>query len=239
MLRSEVEVRRRGFITKNLMSLSEARKAIPTHLPWGTEWLASWSSHNSSKLRSPQGYAWQSNRDSGGMSLELCGASSTILAGLACSASCNLFFSGELYNRPELCSDLGLSADCRDAELVLSAWNTWGPDAFGRIDGLFSIVAQVVDQERLWAARDPMDHQPLFFAKVDHGFVFSENIALLLQHPSISREINRLKLAQKSFGHQGELHETFYNFVYRVPPAHHLSATKESWTLKQYWFLPE
>src|SRR5262249_11194072 len=61
----------------------------------------------------------------------------------------------------------------------------------------------------------------------------------LLRHPDVSREVNRLKLAEMSFGRYGEPHETFYKTVHRVPPAHFLCATRKSRELEQYWFLPE
>jgi asparagine synthase (glutamine-hydrolysing) len=173
------------------------------------------------------------------MSLELSGEANTLTAGLASSASCDVFLAGSLYNRGELCGGLSLPSDCRDAELVLSAWQAWGPGALSRIDGVFAIIVRDMSDGRLWAARDPMGRHPLFFAQTDDGLLLSDTIPVLLRHPKVSREINRLKLAQRCFGHQGEPHETFYHYVYRVPPAHYLCATRDSRNLKQYWFLPE
>src|SRR5262245_16873595 len=208
------------------MTLSEARSTL-ARLPWATEWLASWSQRPLAKLQRTQRFAWQSARDKRGWSLELSGAANTVMAGHASSSSCDIFFAGELNNRDELCGDLSLPADCRDAELVLSAWQAWGSDAFGRIDGVFAIIVRDMDEGGLWAARDPMGNHPLFFAQTNGGLFLSDSIPVLLRHPDVSREISRLKLAQRCFGYQGQPHETFYNSVYRVPPAHYLCATTD------------
>jgi asparagine synthetase B (glutamine-hydrolysing) len=221
------------------MTLSEARGTILAHLPWGTEWLVSWVQRPLAKLPLTQGFAWQSGRDRQGWSLELSGATNTVMAGHASSLSCDIFFAGELNNRDELCGDLVVPADCRDAELVLSAWQAWGTDAFARIDGVFAIIVRDKGDGRLWAARDPMGNQPLFFAHTHGGLFLSDAVPVLLRNPSVSRDISRLKLAQRCFGYQGQPHETFYNSVYRVPPAHYLCATTDSRTLRQYWYLPE
>jgi asparagine synthase (glutamine-hydrolysing) len=173
------------------------------------------------------------------MSLELFGDKKIVTAGHASSVSYDVFCAGELYNRDELCGDLSLLTNCRDAELVLSAWRTWGPSAFGRIDGVFALIVQDRSDGRLWAARDPMGYHPLFYVQTDNGLLLSDCATVLLRHPSVSREVNRLKLAQMCFNHHGEPHETFYKSVQRVPPAHYLTATRDSQKLEQYWFLPE
>src|SRR5262245_34062122 len=103
------------------MTLSEARGTLPPdHLPWTTEWFASWSKHSLAKWRT-QVFAWQSARDRHGMTLELSGASNSVMAAYASSLSCDVFFAGELYNQDELLGGLSLPADSRDAELLLSA----------------------------------------------------------------------------------------------------------------------
>jgi asparagine synthase (glutamine-hydrolysing) len=172
------------------------------------------------------------------MSLELAGDTNMVMAGHACSASCDVFIAGELHNRDELCGDLSLPAECRDAELVLSAWRLWGPAAFGRMDGVFAIIVRDMSDGRLWAARDPMGSHPLYFAQSGRGWLLSDSVTALLGHPDVSREVNRLKLAEMTFGRFGESQETFYKAVHRVPPAHYLCATPKSQKLEQYWFLP-
>jgi asparagine synthase (glutamine-hydrolysing) len=161
------------------------------------------------------------------------------MAGYASSPRCDVFFVGELYSRDELCSALALRADSRDAELVLSSWEAWGPRAFDRIEGVYALIIRDMREARLWAVRDAMGCRPLFFAQTENGLLFSDTISLLLRHPSVSREVSRLKLAQLSFGRYGEPHETLYRSVNKVPPAHFLHATSKGWDLKQYWFTPD
>jgi len=221
------------------MNFSEASMSKPARLPWATEWLASWSSRPSPKMRQGQGFAWQSAPDGEAMSLALSAETETVMIGYASSLSCGVFIAGELHNRDELCANLSLPQDSRDAELVLSAWQVWGTHAFDRIEGVFAIIVRDMRDGRLWAARDPMGCHPFFFAQTGHGLLLSDSVTMLLRHPSVSRDVNRRKLAEWSFGNYGEPHETFYEAAYRVPPGHYLCATRHNWELQQYWFLPE
>jgi asparagine synthetase B (glutamine-hydrolysing) len=221
------------------MSLSQPPGTVPVRLPWATEWLASWSNRPLVERHGPEYHSLSTPLASNGRSLNLSGGASTIAAGRASSLACDVFCAGELYNREELCSELHLPQDVRDAELVLSAWEAWGPEAFGRIDGVFAIIVQDRAEGGLWAARDPMGIHPLFFAPTTDGLALSDTVGVLLRHPDVSRDISRLKLAEMSFNYYGEPHETFYKSIYKVPPGHYLRATLDGWTFEHYWSFPD
>ena len=86
-----------------------------------------------------------------------------------------LVFNGEIYNFRELREELrGAGATFHtdgDSEVILAAWQRWGPDCLPRLHGMFAFAIYDLDQRTLFLARDRMGVKPLFYAPLSDGSI--------------------------------------------------------------------
>lgn len=116
-------------------------------------------------------------------------------------ASVVLVFNGEIYNHAEIRRELQAlgkyqwKTDHSDTEVLLHAYEEWGPDCVARFHGDFAFaVFDARDPERplLHLARDRVGVKPLYFARTGRGeWLFASEIRALLAHEQISAEIDR------------------------------------------------
>jgi asparagine synthase (glutamine-hydrolysing) len=76
-----------------------------------------------------------------------------------------LVFNGEVYNYLELKEELSEYPfrTRTDTEVVLAAWERWGPGALDRFLGMFAFLLWDVRERRLIAARDRFGVKPLYY----------------------------------------------------------------------------
>jgi asparagine synthase (glutamine-hydrolysing) len=94
-----------------------------------------------------------------------------------------LTYNGELYNAPELRSELE-SAGVRfrgtsDTEVLLEAWRRWGTDCLPRLRGMFAFGIFDERTGELVLVRDQLGIKPLFFARRGGGLVFCSELKAL------------------------------------------------------------
>lgn len=101
-------------------------------------------------------------------------------------------YNGEVYNFAELRGEL-IEAGARfrtsgDTEVLLHAWQAWGPDMLTRLNGMFAFALYDAARQQLFVARDRMGVKPLFYAELaDGAFVFASELKGLLAHPLVRR----------------------------------------------------
>jgi asparagine synthase (glutamine-hydrolysing) len=108
-----------------------------------------------------------------------------------------LVFNGEIYNYRELREELrGLGATFRtdgDSEVILAAWQRWGPECLPRLNGMFAFAIYDLDARMLFLARDRLGVKPLFLAELaDGSVIFASELKGLLAHPMLRREADPL-----------------------------------------------
>lgn len=106
-----------------------------------------------------------------------------------------LVFNGEIYNYRELRRELvELGATFRtdgDSEVILAAWQKWGPDCLSRLHGMFAFAIFDRTERVLFLARDRFGVKPLFMAHLSDGsLAFASELKGLLAHPLLRREAN-------------------------------------------------
>lgn len=106
-----------------------------------------------------------------------------------------LIFNGEIYNYRELRKELiELGAQFRtdgDSEVILAAWQKWGPDCLSRLDGMFAFAIYDRTEKVLFLARDRFGVKPLFMAPLSDGsLAFASELKGLLTHPLLRREVD-------------------------------------------------
>lgn len=106
-----------------------------------------------------------------------------------------IVFNGEIYNFRELRTQLERDgAQFRtsgDTEVILAAWQRWGPDCLSHLDGMFGFALYDLDKRQLFLARDRFGVKPLFLSHLSDGsLIFASELKGLLAHPMMRRRIN-------------------------------------------------
>ena len=110
-----------------------------------------------------------------------------------------LVFNGEIYNYRELREELrGSGAEFRtdgDSEVILAAWQRWGPACVTRLHGMFAFAIYDLTERTLFLARDRLGVKPLFYTPLSDGSVaFASELKGLLANPLLRREIDPLAI---------------------------------------------
>lgn len=95
-----------------------------------------------------------------------------------------IIFNGEIYNADELRRDLvdqhidyvGHS----DTEVLLYAFQTWGPDALKRCNGMFALAIWDDVEKSLFCARDRIGIKPFYYTVTENAFLFASDIKTLI-----------------------------------------------------------
>ncbi|HXA97938.1 MAG TPA: asparagine synthase-related protein [Candidatus Dormibacteraeota bacterium] len=142
-------------------------------------------------------------------------------------------FQGYLFDRGEL--SVGQSAT--DAGLVASAYERWHEALFDKLRGAFALA--IWDEERrcLVVGRDAMGLIPCFYWWNERVVLVSPSLDAILGQPDVDARFNRVLVAEYLQNIRGfqQVHETFYEDVRRLPPAHTLSVSGGALSLTRYW----
>ena len=136
-----------------------------------------------------------------------------------------LVFNGEIYNYRELREELrGSGAEFRtdgDSEVILAAWQRWGPACVTRLHGMFAFAIYDLGARTLFLARDRLGVKPLFYAPLSDGSVaFASELKGLLANPLLRREIDPLAIEDyMTWGYVPD-HRSILAGVHKLPAGH-------------------
>ena len=150
-----------------------------------------------------------------------------------------IVYNGELYNFLDLRSDLeSLGHDFRtrsDTEVVLRAYEQWGPACLDRFNGMFAFAIWDRPERTLFLARDRIGEKPLYYYLDERRLIFASEIKAIVADPTVPREISPRGLANYlAFGH-ALAPETMYRGIAKLPPAHYLLARDGHVSVSAYW----
>jgi asparagine synthase (glutamine-hydrolysing) len=100
-----------------------------------------------------------------------------------------IVFDGYLYDRKGLVALPGADG-ASDAEIVLAAFDRWGPGCLDRLVGAFAFLIWDDAAKRLHAARDRFGQKPLYLCAHATGFAFASEMKQLLQLPSMRARLD-------------------------------------------------
>lgn len=139
-----------------------------------------------------------------------------------------LVFNGEIYNYRELREELRASgATFRtdgDSEVILAAWQKWGPDCLARLHGMFAFAIYDTAQRTLFLARDRLGVKPLFYALLSDGsLAFASELKGLTAHPLLRRDLDPLAVEDYlTWGYVPD-HRSILVGVQKLPAGHSLT----------------
>ncbi|MBL0945284.1 MAG: amidotransferase 1, exosortase A system-associated [Hydrogenophaga sp.] len=139
-----------------------------------------------------------------------------------------IVFNGEIYNyrqlMPELQS-LGYRFRTRsDTEVIVRAWEAWGPACVQRLRGMFAFALWDRRQQTLFLARDRLGVKPMHYAWLPDGsFVFGSELKVITAHPAFERRIDPLAVEDYfSLGYVADP-RCIYQNAHKLPSAHTLT----------------
>jgi asparagine synthase (glutamine-hydrolysing) len=153
--------------------------------------------------------------------------------------TCCIVYNGELYNfrdlRPELESRGHVFQTRSDTEVVLHAYEEWGPDCLRLFNGMFAFAIWDERAGLLFLARDRIGEKPLYYYQDRDRLIFASEIKAILADPVVPRRLNPRGLANfLCFGH-AVAPETIYESIYKLLPGHYLLAQDEKVRTCRYW----
>jgi asparagine synthase (glutamine-hydrolysing) len=133
-----------------------------------------------------------------------------------------LTYNGEVYNFRELRAELeraGRSFRSRsDTEVVLQAYEEWGPQFVERLNGMFALAVWDLRARALLLARDRYGIKPLYTARVGSTFLFASEIKSFLEHPDFRPELSAEHLLEYFTFQNVFTDGTLFRGVQLLPP---------------------
>jgi asparagine synthase (glutamine-hydrolysing) len=155
-----------------------------------------------------------------------------------------IIHNGEIYNYLEL-RDLLQSkhytfSSRSDTEVILAAYDHYGPDCLQYFDGMFAFAIWDEQKKELFLARDRFGEKPLFFYRDASQFLFASEMKALWA-AGIKKEINNKMIFNFiTIGYTqnpANGFETFFNGISKVPARSWLlyNAVTREQQVSQYW----
>jgi asparagine synthase (glutamine-hydrolysing) len=133
-------------------------------------------------------------------------------------------FNGEIFNYPELTrelADLGHKfVTTSDTEVILHAFEQWGPECVNRFNGQFALAIFDRNRRRLFLARDRFGIRPLFLAVHQGQLLFASEIKSLRAFPGFEPNLDPAALAEVFHYWTNVGASTVFKGVAQLPPGH-------------------
>jgi len=138
-----------------------------------------------------------------------------------------LTYNGEVYNFRELRAELeraGRGFRSRsDTEVVLRAYEEWGPQFVKRLNGMFALAVWNGRSQTLLLARDRYGVKPLYTTQVGSTFLFASEIKSFLRHPEFRPELSPQHLLEYFTFQNVFTDGTLFRGVTLLPPGQTLA----------------
>jgi asparagine synthase (glutamine-hydrolysing) len=152
-------------------------------------------------------------------------------------------FNGEIYNFPELRSDLEKRGHRfythSDTEVIVHLYEDLGSDCVNKLRGMFAFALYDERRRKLVMARDRLGKKPLHYALSGERLLFGSEIkAILAVAPELASVNNDALLQYMYFGYVPDP-ITAFSPIQKLPPGHLLEFEAGRVRVRQYWDLPE
>lgn len=148
---------------------------------------------------------------------------------------------GELYNFREVRADLEKRGHKfvtqTDVEIVPHLYQMYGEDFVDHINGMFAIALWDTKKKKLILARDRFGEKPLYYGVFDGKLLYASEPKALLEHPSISAELDLEALREYLSFDYVPAPRSIYKGISKLPAAHMLTVENAEVKIRRYWNL--
>ncbi len=127
-----------------------------------------------------------------------------------------------------------------DAEIILQAYLLWHEACVEHLLGDFAFAIHDSRHKTLFCARDHFGVRPFYYHySSGRFFVFASEPRAILALKKVPNKLNEGRIADFLISQLEGIDKTstFYEEVYRLPPAHTLTISPDSMQIKRYWKL--
>lgn len=153
-----------------------------------------------------------------------------------------IVYNGELYNYRELRDDLESRGhrfrSATDTEVLLAAWDEWGPRALDRFDGMFAFAIWDTGSRELTIARDHLGVKPLYYVHRGSLFAFASEAKSLFEIDGVEREADPDAVASALLLLWVPEPKTGYRGVMKLEAGCFAVVRDGSMTINRYWDVP-
>jgi asparagine synthase (glutamine-hydrolysing) len=148
-------------------------------------------------------------------------------------------FNGELFNFPDLRLSLQRRghrfATACDTEVVLHAFEEFGPECVELFNGMFAFAIWDERQRKLFLARDRVGIKPLYYAHMAESLVFGSELRALLAHPAIEPRLDLAAVDEYLTFEYVPAPRSIVSQVKKLPAGHYLTLESGRVDLHRYW----
>ncbi len=152
-----------------------------------------------------------------------------------------IVFNGEIFNyvelRPELESRGHRFNTQTDTEVILHAYEEYGPDCVNHFNGQFAFAIWDSRKQCLFLARDRLGIRPLYYTVADGALIFGSEIKAILAGRRAHAEIDPVSLDQVFSCWSTRSPRSIFKGISDVPPGHYLIAQDGQVSVTGYWKL--
>ncbi len=151
-----------------------------------------------------------------------------------------IVFNGEIYNFQRIRKDLEERGHRfythSDTETVIHLYDEYGTDCVDHLRGMFAFAIWDAEEKVLFIARDRVGKKPLLYShRPDGGLVFGSEFKALLEHPSVSREVDLDAIDSYLSYLCVPAPMTAFKGIRKLEPGHWLRWKAGSIETKRYW----
>lgn len=154
-----------------------------------------------------------------------------------------IVFNGEVYNhkslKPLLEARGHVFRTVSDTEVILHAYEEFGPACVERLEGMFAFAIYDGRRQEFFAARDRLGKKPFYYAVLGGALHFASELPALAASPLWRGDIDLSALeGYLSLGYF-LAPATPFKDVFKLPPAHWMRIANGRVELRQYWDVTE
>lgn len=125
--------------------------------------------------------------------------------------------------------------DISTDEIIMLAYLKWGQRCPEHLLGDFVFSLWDAQKKLLFCARDHMGIRPFYYSLANNLFSFSSTLESLLALDYIPKRINEERVTDYLTSVCLNNTTTFYTDILRLPPAHSLTISENSFEIEKYW----
>lgn len=136
-------------------------------------------------------------------------------------------FNGEIFNHVELAADLRARGhrfrSRSDTEVIVHAWEEWGPGCFDRFNGQWALAIWDRRTGDLVLSRDRFGVRPLYYTRAAGRLLFASEVKALFTDPDVPRELDPAGIDQVLTLWSTVAPQTVFRGIEQVPPGTYLT----------------
>lgn len=153
-----------------------------------------------------------------------------------------IVYNGEIYNYPELMSDLVSRGHCfrtkSDTEVILHLYEEMGEECVTRLSGMFAFAIWDSTKRTLFIGRDRLGIKPLFYSFKPRGhLIFASEMKAILAAP-VGRDWDFQALHDYLSLMYVPTPATAFAAIRKLPPGCTLTCSPQGMKIRQYWDIP-